>query len=417
MCKRHAGPIARALARPWVLLGRFLLRAIGVPAYRIWFFVRRHTFSVYAPTKNRVLAALTNRFAVHVVMALIVATASVANIRTGTVRAESFGEDTLLYDMVSQDLGGSTEEVVAGASVVTAHPSSYDDRFALLPEGDVDFHGEDTDYVTTTVGGFALVSPTISQGSASVAPRTESESYVVQNGDTIWGIADRYNLSLSTILWANNLTVRSTIRPGQALSIPPVDGVLYTIKKGDTVAQVAKRYKADAEKILAFNRIGDGSSLTVGQKLMIPGGEPPAPPAPVRRTIGSVIAGPRGSSQGRGSWRWPTDWRVITQYYGWRHTGVDIDGDYGTNNYAAADGVVVYSGWRNGYGLTVEVDHGNGVKTRYAHHSKLLVSVGEAVSTGQILGKTGTTGRSTGTHLHFEVIVNGRFANPLEYVR
>ena len=92
-------------------------------------------------------------------------------------------------------------------------------------------------------------------------------------------------------------------------------------------------------------------------------------------------------------------------------------GDYSTNNLAAADGVVIWAGWRNGYGLTVEIDHGNGIVTRYAHHSKIGVKVGDVVRAGDTVGKTGTTGRSTGTHLHFEVIKNGKFQNPLDYIR
>jgi len=153
----------------------------------------------------------------------------------------------------------------------------------------------------------------------------------------------------------------------------------------------------------------------------LPGGAPPSPVTTTRSTtsIATLFTAPQVSapSAAVSGWVWPTDWHVITQYYGWKHTGVDIDGDYTTSSYAARGGVVVYAGWRNGYGLTVEVDHGDGYMTRYAHHSKIYVSVGDVVSTGQVLAQTGTTGRSTGTHLHFEVIRNGKFQNPLDYVR
>ena len=159
---------------------------------------------------------------------------------------------------------------------------------------------------------------------------------------------------------------------------------------------------------------------------MLPDGQPPAP-TPQRGTTSSlakVFSAPqqgssqrRGSASGTGDWVWPTDWRVITQYFTWKHTGIDIDGDYTTNNYASADGVVIYSGWRRGYGETVEVDHGNGIVTRYAHNSALYVKTGDVVSAGQAVARTGSTGRSTGSHIHFEVIVNGKFKNPLDYVR
>ena len=96
---------------------------------------------------------------------------------------------------------------------------------------------------------------------------------------------------------------------------------------------------------------------------------------------------------------------------------MDIDGDYTTRSYAAADGVVVFSGWKGGYGLAIEIDHGNGYLTRYGHHSKNFVKVGDVVIAGQAIAQTGTTGRSTGTHLHFEVVRNGTFLNPLNFIR
>jgi murein DD-endopeptidase MepM/ murein hydrolase activator NlpD len=114
----------------------------------------------------------------------------------------------------------------------------------------------------------------------------------------------------------------------------------------------------------------------------------------------------------------PTNGHSITQYYGWKHTGVDIDGDYTSPLYAAEDGVVEVAGWQtNGYGLMVLIDHQNGFKTRYGHSSKLFVQAGDYVKRGQVIAMMGTTGRSTGTHLHFEVYVNGARVNPLAYIK
>ena len=208
---------------------------------------------------------------------------------------------------------------------------------------------------------------------------------------------------------------------------------MYAVKKGDTISKISKTYGADADQIISFNKLASADDLKIGDELMIPGGEPPTLAVkPTTAPLSSLFTdksssgsssswtpfvAPKGSGETAGAWVWPTDWHVITQKYGWSHTGVDIDGDYTTYSYAASDGVVIYSGWRNGYGNTVEVDHGGGVVTRYAHHSKLLVSVGNVVKAGQALAVTGSTGRSTGTHLHFEVIVNGKFQNPLNYVR
>lgn len=437
LVKRHGMKVVRPFVMPVSVVGRFLIRVVGVPAYRLVFFVQRQLAHVLLPAKNRVLYLVSNRYAVHAAVIAIAAVASSANLSQTQVRAETFGSHSMLYALVAQG-DAQTVEVVSAADMTNADAVSTSymndpaiDAFAHI---DIDYAGEA--YVATLGGSVA--SPTISEGSQSVAPRDAVEQYTVADGDTLGGISDRFGLNLSTLLWANGLTFRSTIRPGQNLSIPPVDGVLYTVKKGDTVNKIANTYGADAAQIIAFNKLGSADDLRVGDDLMLPGGEPPAPAVrPATKPLASLFtspsgsaassgdgfskwtpfAAPKGDGETSGTWVWPTDWHVITQPFGWKHTGVDLDGDYTTHSYAAADGVVVYSGWRTGYGNTVEVDHGNGVITRYAHHSKLLVHAGDVVKAGQVIANTGSTGRSTGTHLHFEVIVNGKFQNPLNYVR
>lgn len=425
----------RHLGKPAAAMGRFFIRVVLLPLYRKWFQLQRITSLAIGPAKRHIIALVANRYSVHVVVMCVVIITSVVNISGGEVRAESFGKKSMLYTLVSGDTSSSVE-VVSVSHAVRTRPTSYTEDAAIgvdLPPDSLFFGDE---FVTPLVGG----SSTDSVPAAEEAPsnRTEVVAYTVQDGDTLWSIANRYKVSVSTLLWANNLTVKSVIKPGSDLQIPPVDGVIYTVKKGDTLGGIAKTYQADSEKILAFNNLTSPDDLSVGSKLVLPGGEPPAP-VPTRTAPATSIFTPtpttpavtgtapavsadtsqntKGSAAGKGTWVWPTDWRVITQYYGWKHTGVDIDGDYTTNSYAAADGIVIYSGWRNGYGYTVEVDHGNGLVTRYAHHSKLYVKVGDVVTAGQALAQTGTTGNSTGTHLHFEVIKNGKFQNPLDYVR
>lgn len=424
LVKRHGMKVVLPLVKPVSVVGRFLIRTLGVPGYRIVFFVQRQLAHVLLPAKNRVLYLVSNRYAVHAAVIAIAAVASSANLSQTQVRAETFGSHSMLYALVAQD-DTQTIEVVSAAD--TSNPDAVATSYMDDPAIDAFAH-IDMDYVSesyvATLGG-SVASPTLSEGSLSVAPRDAVEEYTVADGDTLGGIADRYGLSLSTLLWANNLTFRSTIRPGQSLNIPPVDGVLYTVKKGDTVNKIANSYGSDAEQIISFNKLASADDLRVGDELMLPGGEPPTPvvratPKPLASLFTSPstpFSAPKGTGSTDGTWVWPTDWHVITQNFGWKHTGVDLDGDYSTYSYAANDGVVIYSGWRTGYGNTVEIDHGNGVVTRYAHHSKLLVSVGTVVSAGQTIAVTGSTGRSTGTHLHFEVIVNGKFQNPLNYVR
>ncbi len=426
LVKRHGAKVVRPFAKPVSAVGRFLIRVVGVPVYRLVFYVQRQLGHVLLPAKNRVLYLVSNRYAVHAAVIAIAAVASSANLSQTQVRAETFGSHSMLYELVAQD-DTQTVEVVSASNDLDpdAKPLSYEDDPALdaFAHMDIDYAGED--YVGVASGD-SVGSPTLSGGSVSVAARDAVESYAVQEGDTLGDISDRFGLSLSTLLWANELTFKSTIRPGQSLVIPPVDGVLYTVKKGDTISSIVKKYGADSAQVIAFNKLASADDLSVGDSLMLPGGEPPAPVAktttkPLSSLFstpsGSSFKAPKGDGEVSGTWVWPTDWHIITQPFGWKHTGVDIDGDYGTHSYAAAAGTVIYSGWRNGYGNTVEINHSGGVVTRYAHHSKLLVQAGDKVVVGQTIAVTGSTGRSTGTHLHFEVIVNGKFQNPLNYVR
>lgn len=258
------------------------------------------------------------------------------------------------------------------------------------------------------------------------AARQEIIYYTVQNGDTISTIARRFGLTVNTILWANNLTAFSLIRPGDRLTILPYSGVLYTVKKGDTLAKISQKYDIELEKILSCNKLG--SSLLVGQKIVIPGAKKITETAAVRRpastnytgisVIKDLIKKPGAKVSGN-KMAWPTVGARITQYFSWRHNGVDIANKVGTPIYAADSGIVITAqgGYNGGYGNTIVIDHGGGKKTRYGHASKLFVKVGDEVEKGENIAAMGSTGRSTGSHLHFEVLINGARYNPLNYIR
>lgn len=409
--KRHGGGWLRWFSKPFSFVGVWLVRLVGIPVYRVFFFIKRQIANIVRPTKHGLLHIITNRYTVHVVMIILVACVIGLNIKTRAVRAETFGQKSLLYALVSVDDSQTIEIVQADQSILpTGVISRYESDTVLDNQADVDLSDLQSPYTTPTTGGTPQTPP-------SVPARSAVETYVVQEGDTLGNIADHYGLNLSTILWANQLTLRSTIRPGQELSILPTDGVLYKVTSGDTLSRIARRFNVDADKILSQNQLASADRLHIGDRLLIPGAEPYQAAPRITAPVSNLFAPSTKTPPATGGWIWPTDWHVITQYFGWKHTGVDIDGDYTTNNYAARDGVVIYSGWRGGYGLTVEIDHGDGYVTRYGHHSKIYVKVGDYVTAGQAVGRTGTTGRSTGTHLHFEVIKNGRFQNPLDYVR
>ncbi len=263
-------------------------------------------------------------------------------------------------------------------------------------------------------------------GGASELASTKRDTvvqYTVQGGDTVSTIAANFGISSQTILWANGLGAGDFIKPGQVLKIPSVTGYLYTVKSGDTLAKIAATYKGDQDQILAANDLPLAEAIQAGQTIIIPGGQPPAPPAPPKQTIiasAPTFSGgtPPPSIAATGAkFVWPTVSHRINQYYRGRyHTGIDIDGDTGTPEYAAAAGTVTYaSADRSGYGLHVVIDHGNGYITLYGHASKLYVQRGQHVNQGQTIAAMGCTGRCTGPHLHFEIRYHGGFLNPLSF--
>jgi len=229
-------------------------------------------------------------------------------------------------------------------------------------------------------------------------------THTVSGGETLGVIAVRYGVTTTAIAFSNNIVDPDSIQPGDTLRIPPVEGVLHSVKSSETLVGIAKKYGVDAAEVLSFNGLpADGSVLTVGDELVIPNGRPPAPPAPKPITISRTSAPSYASSTvALGYYIAPT-----TGYnYGRRHSnnGVDIANSCGTPIYAAAAGTIsrAATGWNGGYGTVVEVVHPNGTDTRYAHLSSIVVASG-SVAQGQLIGLMGTTGRSTGCHLHFEV--------------
>jgi len=279
-------------------------------------------------------------------------------------------------------------------------------------------------------GGSAIVRPSILPGTAVIGQeRRTVVEYTIEPGDSLGNIAYRFGVSVATILWENNLGVNSIIRPGEKIRIPPTTGVMHAVKKGDTIKKIATAYGVKPEEIIKFNNLKeDGTDLVIGEKIMVPGGVKAEARtySTVPQTYSSFqkIAAPASSKQSPGSsgYVWPSAARIITQYYSWRHLGLDVAGPLNSANYAARAGTVTKSqcGWNNGYGCVIMIDHGNGVVTLYGHNNKLLVNVGEYVTTGQTIGLMGNTGNvrgRTGIHLHFEVRVNGSRVNPLKYVK
>jgi murein DD-endopeptidase MepM/ murein hydrolase activator NlpD len=271
-------------------------------------------------------------------------------------------------------------------------------------------------------------------------PRLEVIKYVVQPGDTLFGIAEKYGLEPETVLWGNYDVLQDDphrLKPGQELNIPPVDGAVHTWHEGEGLNGVAKYFGVTARDIIEWpgNNLPpdldpQNPDIEPGTLLMVPGGEREivtwsapritrANPAVASilgpGACGSVYDGPIGT----GVFIWPTALHYISGYnYSSIHPAIDLAGRTGHAIFASDSGVVVYSGWNDwGYGYVVVLDHGNGWQTLYAHLSDINVGCGQAVFQGQVIAAMGSTGNSSGAHLHFEIMHDdyGK-VNPLNFL-
>ena len=273
-------------------------------------------------------------------------------------------------------------------------------------------------------------------------PRTKVIKYTVQRGDTIFGIAEKFGLKPETVLWANYDVLADDphrLTPGQKLNILPVDGTYYQWHKGDNLTVVAKFFGVKPEDIINYpaNNLPPDTdrqhpNIKPGTWLIIPGGHRSfvnwsAPVITRKNPAVAKILGPGFCGEiyegpvGTGTFIWPTTLHYLSGYDyspAINHYGIDIAGKLGYPVYAVDSGVVVYAGWNNwGYGNVVVIDHGNGWQSLYAHLSRILVKCGQGVAQGDMIGAIGSTGRSTGPHLHFE-LMNAKYGrvNPWDFL-
>ncbi len=248
--------------------------------------------------------------------------------------------------------------------------------------------------------------------------RTGVFTYRVEPGDSVLGIALKFGLQGNSLLWANEeLDLNPDfLQVGQSLYILPVDGAYHTVVRGETLQGIADKYKVSSEAIISFaeNKLTASATLAAGQRLVIPGGVKPR----VARQVFSykTSAPPKDAAAGSGTLSWAMT-GSISQGFWEGHQAIDIS-NRGRPPVAAADaGFVSYVQSSNtGYGRMVIIDHGNGYETLYAHLDAIYVKVGQSVAKGEVIGKCGSTGNSTGPHLHFEVIKNGVRRNPMAYL-
>lgn len=275
-------------------------------------------------------------------------------------------------------------------------------------------------------GSSFLDKPSLPNTIISGLPREKVTTYTVSEGETYWTIAYKFEITADTLKWANeDIEDWENLKPGQELVILPTNGLLYIVEEEDTLAGISSFYGLSKSKIIEQNKLASAEVIP-GQQLVLPGARKyrtytyaPVTNAEDDTYIGRILTG-------TGIFAWPIDstYHYITQYFGWvtkwyKHTGLDLDRRNGTNVYASDRGTVVAAklGWGGGYGNHIIVDHGNGYQTLYAHLSSVNINVGDDVEQGQIIAVMGSTGYSSGIHLHFEIRQEGTALNPLAYLK
>ena len=331
---------------------------------------------------NKNIKSIINLLCVRLVVALIV------------FIVPSFAHASIL-SFVSSLFSGHSEDMTA--TVVTSQNIPLL-QAALSPDPNSAKGGGDI----TVVGDSALLPESGPSGTMVDIEESRSDQislYVVRPGDTLSQIAKMFGVSINTIVWANNVT-SSTIKPGDQLIILPISGLQYTVKSGDTLKSIAVKYKADVNEIVQFNDLKADVHLAVGTEIIIPDGEIATP----KISQSTALRGSGGPNYS-GYYSKPLASYVKTQgLHG--YNGVDLGAPAGTPIMAAASGEVIVSknyGWNGGYGEYVVINHNNNTQTLYSHMGGNITYPGMRVSKGQVIGYVGSTGKSTGAHLHFEV--------------
>ncbi|MEX1028399.1 MAG: peptidoglycan DD-metalloendopeptidase family protein [Candidatus Paceibacterota bacterium] len=260
---------------------------------------------------------------------------------------------------------------------------------------------------------FIIGNEALSPGSRSDGPDRDDVSddrgrireYVVREGDSLSRIAEMFDVSVNTIRWSNDIGANGNIRIGQKLIILPITGIQYVVESGDSLSTIAEEFGGDVDEIREFNRLNDDDVLLIGDEVIIPNGEIKQSPQRSGTPSAPAPRAPRTNpAPSSGYYAHPAPGAIVTQRtHG--YNGIDFGAGYGTPIVASARGTVIISrtGWNGGYGTYVVIDHANGTQTLYAHNSQNTVSVGQSVEQGQVIAYMGSTGRSTGNHVHFEV--------------
>lgn len=423
---------------PLYIAIRWVLRPIVITLYtqylKIAARLKRSAFM-----RNKVLFIFGNRYFIHVMVVMLAFFVASTNILQAKEieRDAVFAEDSTLYKIVNPD--GDIAQDITERGLITEPTTtvSYVDKSGMMEASIANL--DPTAETPRTIGdqlalldsGSALISTTAPE--TSTGNRAGITEYKIKDGDTIGEIADRFGLTTSTLLWANNLTSSSYIKPGNTLKIPPASGVVYKVVDGDTLDKIIEKYKGNLDETIRVNDIGSDKLVAVGSEIVIVDGTPPPPPTPTVSYIASRDSSSSGSGAvasyqasnlpnyvTAGQFNYPVGCRgAMTTYWGHAGRGRDLPCPFGTPIYAATDGTVKINstGYGGGYGNSIDIYAAGGIMTRYAHMNAFAVSGGQSVSRGQVIGYVGMTGRTSGPHLHFEIHINGVAYDPINYLR
>lgn len=433
-CKRALAWSFSLLIKFFSLIFKLFNLTIGLQIYKLFLKKTKSGTKINLPWAAKFTEFLGKRTILQIIILAIGLCIIIPQSKLYTKNSLAIpGQQTLLYKLVGPGDEDFTLEDVNADWQTTVSSTVNSWKQGMVTTQNINGTATSTEQSSLgdlALGGTAICKPNIIPGAtlgnnSESTGRTETVNYVVKTGDTISTIADDFEVTQATILWANGLTAKSYLHPGDKIKIPPASGVVHKVKSGDTIKKLAKLYNCDEASIIKFNRLNtNGTDIRIGEELMIPNGTKPVVAKPIVKTKIGVTqtnrqTSPLPSVGVSGSYTWPTAVRRITQYYSWRHTGLDVAGPIGTPIYATRAGTVIKSqcGWNGGYGCYIIIDHGNGIQSLYGHNSRLFVSVGEEVEQGQNISLMGSTGRSTGPHCHFEIRRNGAKVNPLGYIR
>lgn len=411
------------ILKPLYFIGR-IFKPLVLWAYKIYITLKQRVRRSFKLGLHFINLFTNRKIVIILVFGLSVFVISANILQAQEIKNPDFGQHSAFASLLQPEGEG---EIIETADNLKPQQKKYiPEQLTMLSSTEGLGGSGEVEAEIIALSGSTLVKENVLE--TQIGQRSEVLKHEVESGETLGEIAERYGITTSTLLWANDLTSKDYIKPGQVLNIPPVSGIMYTIASGDSLDGIIKKYQGDKEKTIALNQIGTDELLPVGKEIVIADGIPYTPPVVAHdptvavnyQNFTSIFTPSYKPSVTGGKLNWPVGCRNnLTTYWGHPNRARDIACSYGTPIYAAESGTayISFSGsWGHGYGNTIDIRSANGLMTRYAHMSSFNVNSGQYVNRGDVIGFVGMTGRTSGPHLHFEVLINGVAVDPINYL-